>query len=204
MNANLSETNDRQKPKLLDQVRLAIRARHYSIRTEEAYVQWIKRFILFHNKRHPREMGTPEINAFLSHLAVANRVAASTQNQALSAILFLYKEVLGQEVGKLEGVVRAKKSTRLPIVFTVEEVQAVLVHLHGTVWLMASLLYGSGLRLMECVRMRVKDVDFNYRQIVVRDGKGQKDRVTMLPERLIERYRRRFSRNIGLGRDFAV
>jgi len=130
----------------------------------------------------------------VTSLLQTNRVAASARNQALSAILFLYKEVLGQEVGKIEGVVRAKKSTKLPIVFTVEEVQAVLVHLHGTVWLVASLLYGSGLRLMECVRMRVKDVDFNYRQIVVRDGKGQKDRVTMLPERLIEPFKQHLAR----------
>jgi len=139
-------------------------------------------------------MGTPEINAFLSHLAVVNRVAASTRNQALSAILFLYKEVLGQEVGKLEGVVRAKKSLKLPVVFTVEEVQAVLVRLQGSALLMAGLLYGSGLRLMECVRLRVKDVDFHYRQLVVRDGKGQKDRVTMLPERVIEPFDQHLAR----------
>jgi len=194
MKPNFSGIRDQQKPKLLDQVRSAIRARHCSIRTEEAYVQWIRRFILFHNKRHPREMGTPEINAFLSHLAVVNRVAASSRNQALSAILFLYKEVLGQEVGKLEGVVRAKKSLKLPVVFTVEEVQAVLVRLQGSALLMAGLLYGSGLRLMECVRLRVKDVDFHYRQLVVRDGKGQKDRVTMLPERVIEPFDQHLAR----------
>ncbi len=194
MSSNPPEAQSQQKPKLLDQVRSAIRIRHYSIRTEEAYVQWIKRFILFHNKRHPKDMGAPEINAFLSHLAVNNNVAASTQNQALSAILFLYKEVLEQEVGKLEGVVRAKKSLKLPVVFTVEEVKAVLVRLQGSTWLMASLLYGSGLRLMECVRLRVKDVDFHYRQLVVRDGKGQKDRATMLPSRVIEPLKQHLDR----------
>lgn len=130
----------KQQPKLLYQVRLSVRAKHYSIRTEEAYVNWIKRFILFHNKRYPREMGAPEINAFLSHLAVVKRVAASTQNQALSAILFLYKEVLKQEVGHLEGVVRAKKPVKVPVVFTIEEVHAVLVRLQGANWLMGSLL----------------------------------------------------------------
>jgi len=194
MNPNPSGTSDRQKPKLLDQLRQAIRTRHYSIRTEEAYVQWVKRFILFHNKRHPEDMGAPEINAFLSHLAVDNNVAASTQNQALCAILFLYKQVLDREPGRLEGVVRAKKPTRLPVVFTVEEVHAILVRLQGTLWLMASLLYGSGLRLMECVRLRVKDIDFQYRQLLVRDGKGQKDRVTMLPSRVIEPLKQHLAR----------
>jgi integron integrase len=178
-------TTNHKQPRLLDQVRAAIRLRHYSIRTEEAYIQWIRRYILFHNKRHPKDMGAPEINAFLSHLAIKDRVAASTQNQALCAILFLYKQVLDQDPGRLEGVVRAKKPTKLPVVFTVEEVQAILVRLQGTVWLMASLLYGSGLRLMECARLRVKDIDFQCRQLVVKDGKGQKDRVTMLPSRLI-------------------
>ena len=194
MSSNPPEAQTQQKPKLLDQVRSAIRARHYSIRTEEAYVQWIKRFILFHNKRHPKDMGAPEINAFLSHLAVDNNVAASTQNQALCAILFLYKQVLDQDPGRLEGVVRAKKPVRLPVVFTVEEVQAILVLLQGTVWLMASLLYGSGLRLMECARLRVKDIDFQYRQLLVRDGKGQKDRVTMLPSRVIEPLKQHLAR----------
>ena len=179
-----------QKPKLLDQVRAAIRAKHYSIRTEEAYVQWIRRYILFHNKRHPREMGPPEINAFLSHLATARRVAASTQNQALCAILFLYKEVLEQDPGRLEGIVRAKKPKRLPVVLTPQEVAAILGQLSGVHWLMVSLLYGSGLRLMECLRLRVKDVDFSYLQIVVRDGKGGKDRVTVLPNRLCDPLRK--------------
>ena len=194
MSSNPPEAHSGQQPKLLDQVRSAIRIRHYSIRTEEAHVQWIKRFILFHNKRHPKDMGGPEINAFLSHLAVNGNVAASTQNQALCAILFLYKQVLDQDPGRLEGVVRAKKPTRLPVVFTVEEVRAILMRLQGTGWLMASLLYGSGLRLMECVRLRVKDIDFQYRQLLVRDGKGQKDRVTMLPSRVIEPLKQHLAR----------
>jgi integron integrase len=172
---------DGQKPKLLDQVRYAIRTKHFSIRTEEAYVQWIRRFILFHNKRHPKDMGAKEVSQFLSDLAVTRQVAASTQNQALSAILFLYQEVLRQEIGWLDEVVRAKKPRKLPVVLTQEEVKAVLHDLSGTAWLMARLLYGSGLRLMECLRLRVKDVDFAYNQIVVRDGKGDKDRVTVLP-----------------------
>jgi integron integrase len=172
---------DGQKPKLLDQVRYAIRTKHYSIRTEEAYVQWIRRFILFHNKRHPKDMGAEEVGQFLSDLAVTRHVAASTQNQALSAILFLYQEVLRQEIGWLDQVVRAKKPRKLPVVLTQDEVKSVWHGLSGTAWLMASLLYGSGLRLMECLRLRVKDVDFAYNQISVRDGKGDKDRVTVLP-----------------------
>jgi integron integrase len=175
--------------KLLDQVRERIRTRHYSIRTEEAYIFWIKDFILFNNKRHPCEMGTQQVSAFLSHLALKRKVSASTQNQALSAILFLYKEVLEQPLERVEGIVRAKKSSRLPVVFTKEEAQAVLLHLDGTKWLMVSLLYGSGLRLMECVRLRVKDIDFARNQLTVREGKGSKDRVTMLPLRLKERLR---------------
>jgi integron integrase len=170
-----------QKLKLLDQVRYAIRAKHYSFRTEEIYIQWIRRFILFHNKRHPKDMGAKEVGQFLSDLAVTHHVAASTQNQALSAILFLYQAVLRQEIGWLNEVVRAKKPRKLPVVLTQEEAKAVLNGLSGIPWLMASLLYGSGLRLMECIRLRVKDVDFAYNNIVVRDGKGGKDRVTVLP-----------------------
>jgi len=169
------------KPKLLDQVRDAIRLRHYSIRTEQAYTDWIRRFILFHNKRHPREMAEPEVTAFLTHLARVGNVAASTQNQALSALLFLYKEVLKQEIGWLDSVERAKKPPKLPVVLTAKEVQQIFAHLSGTEKLMAQLLYGSGLRLMECVRLRVKDVDFARAHITVRDAKGGKDRVTMLP-----------------------
>ena len=174
------------KPRLLDQVRDKIRLKHYSIRTEQAYVDWIKRFILFHNKKHPATMGAQEVEQFLSYLAVEGKVAASTQNQALAALLFLYREVLEQDFGWLEGLERAKRPARLPVVLTVAEVRAVLARLNGRHWLMASLLYGSGLRLMECVRLRVKDLDFAYRQITVRDGKGQKDRVTMLPQSLSE------------------
>lgn len=178
--------NSASKPKLLNQVRSAIRTKHYSLRTEEAYVQWIRRFILFHNKRHPQEMGDREINQFLTHLAVKARVASSTQNQALCAILFLYKQVLKKEIGQLEDVIWAKKPKRLPVVFTREEVKAVMPHLEGVKWLMAYLLYGSGLRLMECLRLRVQDIDFAYKQITVRDAKGNQDRVTMLPEIVFE------------------
>jgi integron integrase len=181
-------------PRLLDQVRAKIRLKHYSIRTEKSYLDWIKRYILFNNKRHPRDMGGPEVEAFLSHLAMERNVTASTQNQALSALLFLYRDVLAVELPWLDGVERAKKPARLPVVLTRAEVRAVLSHLDGTVELMASLLYGSGLRLMECVRLRVKDVDFAYKQIVVRDGKGGKDRVTMLSDGLIDPLQRQLDR----------
>ena len=169
-------------PKLLEQVREVIRTRHYSLRTEGTYLGWIRRFILFHGKRHPREMGRQEVQQFLSHLAVEAHVAASTQSQALSAIMFLYQQVLKQDIGWLDEVVRAKQPHRVPVVLTQDEVAAVLRPLSGTTWIMATLLYGSGLRLMECLRLRVKDVDFFYNQIVVRDGKGRRDRVTMLPQ----------------------
>jgi len=170
-----------QKPKLLDQVRQAIRARHYSPRTEDAYVGWIKRFIFFHNKRHPAEMGEAEIGRFLSSLATDAKVSASTQNQAFNALLFLYQQVLQKKIGLIEGVVRAKRPSRLPVVLTKEEVGRLLARLEGAPWLMAILLYGAGLRLMECCRLRVKDIDFSKNQIVVRAGKGNKDRYTMLP-----------------------
>lgn len=172
-------------PKLLDQVQAVLRTKHYSIRTERVYLDWIKRYILFHNKTHPAQMGAPEVEAFLSHLAVAGKVAASTQNQAKSALLFLYREVLAIELPWLDNVTQAKIPQRLPVVLTASEVKSVLNRLDGTLWLMASLLYGGGLRLMECVRLRVKDVDFEMRQITVREGKGFKDRVTMLPESCI-------------------
>jgi len=177
------------KPKLLDQVRDKIRVKHYSIRTEKAYSDWIKRFILFHGKKHPSELGAEAVSQFLTYLAAERDVAASTQNQALSAILFLYKEVLNHELGWLDEFDRAKRPARLPVVLSPAEVKAVLAHLDGSLWLMASLLYGAGLRLMECVRLRVKDVDLEYRQVLVRDGKGQKDRVTMLPDSVIEPLR---------------
>ena len=182
------------KPKLLDQTRRVIRLKHYSIRTEESYVQWIKRFILFHGKRHPKDMGESEIRDFLTHLAVEGRVAASTQNQALSALLFFYQEVLRQKIGWVEDVVRAKRPQKMPVVFTRQEAAAVLAQTSGTNRLMANLLYGCGLRLMECVRLRVKDVDFGNQQILVRDGKGQKDRVTVLPAVLHETLQRHLTR----------
>ncbi|HEX9594218.1 MAG TPA: phage integrase N-terminal SAM-like domain-containing protein, partial [bacterium] len=171
-------------PKLLDQVCDALRVRHLSRRTEEAYRHWIRRYILFHHKRHPREMGEKEVADFLSALAVQGNVSASTQNQALNALLFLYREVLRVELGWLEDVVRAKKPQRLPVVLTREEVAQVLALLDGTPRLMATLLYGAGLRLLECCRLRVKDVDFGAHQILVREGKGHKDRVTLLPRAL--------------------
>lgn len=169
------------KPRLLDRVRQTLRARHYSRRTEKAYVFWIKRYILFHGKRHPLELGAPEVTAFLTALAVRGRVAASTQNQALCALLFLYREVLGIELPWLDGLVRAKRPEHLPVVLTIEEVRAVLSRLQGVPRLMAVLLYGAGLRLLECCRLRVQDVDFAKNQLLIRDGKGAKDRVTMLP-----------------------
>lgn len=176
------------QPKLLDQVRTAIRLRRMSYRTEQTYTDWIKRFIIFHHKRHPQEMGAPEIREFLAYLVNERNVAASTQNQALHAILFLYREVLQIELPPV-GPGRAKKEPRLPVVLTRAEVQAVLSRLSGTKWLMASLLYGAGLRLSECLRLRVKDIDFARNLIVVREGKGDKDRVTMLPQGLKEPLR---------------
>jgi integron integrase len=176
-----------QAPKLLDRVRERIRFKHYSIRTEDSYVQWIKRFILFHGKRHPSEMGAVEVEAFLTHLAVVGNVAASTQNQARSAILFLYKEVLQSELPWLNNVEQAKKPRRLPVVLTEDEVRSVLANLDGVHWLVAALLYGAGLRLMEALRLRVQDVAFRRREVLVRNGKGFKDRVTMLPDKLAGR-----------------
>ncbi len=174
-----------QAPKLLDQVRDAIRVRHYSIRTEKSYVSWVRQYILFHDKKHPREMGEREVSAFLSYLASQRNVAASTQNQALSAILFLYREVLDIKLDWLEDVVRAKKPERLPVVLSKPETNSLLSRMDGVNRLMASLLYGSGLRLMECLRLRVSDIDFHKKLIIVRNGKGGKDRVTLFPEPLI-------------------
>ena len=168
---------------LLDELKGALRVRHYSRRTEEAYVAWVKRFICFSGKRHPREMGEAEVQTFLAHLATQRRVTASTQNQALSALLFLYREVLKLNFN-VDVLVRARRPERLPVVLTRQEVKAILNTMAGTAWLVASLLYGAGLRLMECLTLRVKDLDFSRNEIVVRDGKGQKDRVTMFPEAL--------------------
>ncbi|PYS91836.1 MAG: integron integrase [Acidobacteria bacterium] len=177
------------QPKLLDLVRHTMRVRHLSRRTEEAYVHFIKHFILFHGKRHPAEMGAEEIQAFLTHLAVKKHVAASTQNQALSALLFLYRDVLHQELPRIEGVTRARRPHRLPVVFTKAETAALLLHLSGVPFLVCSLLYGSGLRLMETLRLRAKDLDFERNEITVRDGKGEKDRMTMLPHTIKDQLR---------------
>jgi integron integrase len=178
---------DTTKPKkLLDQVRDTLRTKHYAYRTEESYLQWIRRFILFHDKRHPKDMGSSEVEAFLTHLAVEGNVAASTQNQALSALLFLYRYVLKQPLEDGIEAVRAKQSNHLPTVLTVLEVQRVLQRLEGTQQILAKLLYGSGLRIKEGLRLRVKDLDFAQSQILVRDAKGNHDRVTMLPESLQE------------------
>ena len=170
-----------QPPKLLDRVREAIRVRHYSRRTEDAYVTWIRRYIVFHRKTHPAQMGAAEISQFLTWLAVDRQISASTQNQALSALLFLYKAVLTIEIGAVPPVVRARTPERLPVVLSREEMAAILKQLTGTERLVVMLLYGSGLRLEECLTMRVKDLDFGRQQVVVRQGKGRKDRVTMLP-----------------------
>ncbi len=176
--------------KLLDQVRNAIRLKNYSIRTEQAYTSWVKRYILFNGKRHPRQMGSTEIETFLSHLAVDRDVSASTQNQALSALLFLYREVLKKELEYPIDSIRAKRPKRIPTVMTKEEVQKVIGRMKGKNQLMAKLLYGSGLRLLECMRLRVKDLDFGQRQIIVREGKGMKDRATVLPDSLIDPLKR--------------
>ena len=185
-------------PRLLDEVRTAIRVRHYSLRTETAYLQWIKRYILFHGKRHPAEMGEPEITKFLSWLATRRKVAASTQNQALSAILFLYKHVLNIELEWLDDVVRAKRPTHVPVVLTQSEVRALLACIDGANRLVANLLYGTGMRLMEGLRLRIHDVDFEYRQIVIRSGKGGKDRHTVLPDKLVEPLRKQIARALHI------
>ncbi|MGI8891008.1 MAG: integron integrase [Chthoniobacterales bacterium] len=171
-------------PRLLDRVRWHLRVKHYSIRTEQAYLDWIRRYIFFHGKRHPAEMGEDEVAAFLTHLAVERNVAASTQNQALSALLFLYQQVLDRKLDFIDKVERVKRPPKVPVVFTPAEAHAVLDRLEGNYHLMAELLYGAGLRLMECMRLRVKDVDFGYGHVTVRDGKGLRERITMLPERL--------------------
>lgn len=170
--------------KLMDQVRTAIRYKHYSIRTEKSYTHWVKRYILFHNKRHPREMGEIEVMQFINSLVTRGQVTASTQNQALCAILFLYREVIKSDIKWIDNIEWSKKPKRLPVVFTADEVARILVLLDGTHWLMASVIYGSGLRLQECLRLRIQDIDFGYRQIIIRDGKGQKDRITILPSSL--------------------
>ena len=193
-------------PRLLDQVRQCCRVRHYSLRTERAYIGWIRRFIVANDKRHPRDMGAVEVTAFLTGLATHGRVAASTQNQALSALLFLYRVVLGIELPWLDEVVRAKRPRRVPVVLSTDEVRRLLAALDGVHWLMAALLYGSGIRLMECLRLRVKDVDFTRNEITVRDGKGGKDRHVPLPrtardplQRQLRRVRLLHERDIAAG-----
>lgn len=194
-----------EQPRLLDQVRARLRMRHLSYRTEQAYLHWIRRYIRFYGLRHPRELGTREVEDFLTHLAMKLQVSASTQNQALSALLFLYREVLAQPFGDLAGVTRAKPGSRVPVVLTVAEVGRTLGHLAGSHWLICCLQYGSGLRLMESLRLRVKDLDFAHRAIFVRDGKGGKDRVVTLPDELcvplqrhLEQRRTLFERDAAL------
>jgi integron integrase len=181
-------------PRLMDEVRRRIRLKHYSLRTEQAYVAWIRRFIFANGKRHPRELGSAEVETFLSTLATVGEVAAGTQNQALSAILFLYREGLRINLPWLKNVVRAKRPRRVPVVLALDEVTRLLAAMDGRTWLLASLLYGTGMRLMECLRLRVKDIDFARNEIVVRDGKGGKDRRTMLPRTLVEPLQREMER----------
>lgn len=195
-----------RQPKLLDRLREALRARHYSRRTEQSYCQWVKRFIFFHNVRHPADMAEPEINSFLTHLALQEKVSAPTQTQALRALLFLYRYVLGRPLGDLGAIIRARKPHRVPVVLTRQEVKALLGHLDGDKWLMASLMSGTGLRLMECLVLRIHDVDLAQNQITVRDGKGFKDRITMLPEAVkgplvthLERVKRLHQRDLADG-----
>lgn len=204
---SLEKTTSSNSPRLLDLVRARIRAKHYSRRTELSYVHWIKRFILFHGKRHPVEMGKVEVEAFLSHLAVQRNVASSTQNLALAALLFLYKEVLEVDLPWLDNVTRAKKPKRLPTVLSRNEVSQVLEQVEGTTGLIIRLLYGAGLRLSEALRLRVKDVDIEMSQITVRDGKGGKDRVTVLPTALVESLQQHlaarrniYTKDLALGR----
>jgi len=182
------------KSRLLEQVRAEIRVRHYSLRTEQIYIHWVKRYILFHGKRHPADMGEREISAFLTDLAVNRNVAASTQNQALSAILFLYQKVLNQKLEWLDDVVRAKRPRRLPVILTRDEVKRLLDDIHGVNGLISRVLYGTGMRKMECLRLRVQDIDFDYRQIIVRSGKGDKDRITVLPDSLQEPLKKQLAK----------
>jgi integron integrase len=200
------KTAKRSEPKLLDRVREGIRVRHDSRRTEEAYVSWIRRFIVFHGKRHPHELGEAEVSAFVSNLATRG-VSASTQNQALSAVLFLYEVVLGQRVPWMDTIVRAQRPVRLPVVLSRAEVSALLSRLRGPVWLTASLMYGAGLRLLECAELRVKDINFDRSESTIRDGKGGKDRVTMLPAAMkgllvehLARVKAQHDADLGAGR----
>lgn len=204
-NEVLSGDAGERRPMLLDEVRRRLRAKHYSLRTERCYIDWIRRFVRANGQRHPRELGGPEVERFLSALAVEGRVAASTQNQALSALLFLYRQVLDVELPWMENVVRAKRQSRIPTVLSREEVRMLLACMDGRPWLMASLLYGTGMRLMECLRLRIKDVDFARSEITVRDGKGGKDRRTVLPASLAVPLQREIERALFLhGEDLAA
>jgi integron integrase len=188
-----SAPNQSTQPKLFPSIIERLHALEYSQRTEESYIQWIKRFITFHHKRHPREMGIDEIEAYLNHLAIHKKVSASTQSQAKSALLFLYKEVLQRELPAMENLTKVKADKRLPVVLTKHEVQAILSRLNGTMWLMASLLYGSGLRVTECLRLRIADIDFDRLEILVRDTSGYKNRITLLPSSLVESLKAHFN-----------
>ncbi len=194
MSNEISQEQPASKPKLLEQVRELLRAKYYSRRTEEVYLGWIRRFILFHGKRHPREMGGAEVARFLSHLAAVQDVSPSTQSQTFSAILFLYRDVLQKPLDDLGPIKRAQRERKVPVVLTKDEARRLLAQLEGLPWTMGMLLYGSGLRLLEMLRLRVKDIDFAYRQITVRDGKGGKDRVTTLPEAVMEPLKRHLQR----------
>ena len=195
------ETVSTKTPKLLDRMRLAMRVKHYSLRTEKSYVHWARRYIVYHKKRHPQEMGEKEVQSFLTYLAVDRNVSASTQNQALNSLVFLYKHVLKKELGDIDAV-RARRTRRLPVVLTHEEMQGVLSLLSGVNHLIVSLLYGSGLRLMECLRLRVKDIEFAAKHVIVRDGKGSKDRVTILPETINQELKEHLVRVKALHDDF--
>jgi integron integrase len=206
MRSPLAPSPPQNKPKLLDQVRQLMRLRHYSLRTEEVYVGWMRRYILFHGKRHPRDLGEEDVSKFLSSLAIEGRVAASTQNQALNALLFLYKEVLHHDLGFIVNAVRVKRPPKVPVVLSPTEVRAVLAQLSGQYRLMGQLLYGSGLRLLECLRLRVKDVDLEYLHIAVREPKGGKERKTILPVSLaaalrehLEKVKRRHEEDVAAG-----
>lgn len=194
METSKSNSSPSGKPKLLDQAREILRANYYSRRTEEVYLGWMRRFILFHGKRHPKSLGEAEVAAFLSDLTVRGNVSASTQNQAFSALLFLYAKVLDQPLADLGPVERSRRPKKVPVVLTPKETHRLLAQLEGVEWIMASLLYGSGLRVLEMLRLRVKDIDFGYGQITIRDGKGGKDRITMLPQGLVEPLRRHLAR----------
>jgi integron integrase len=183
-----------KKPKLLDQVRSVLRVKHYSYRTEQNYIHWIKRYIYFHNKKHPSDLNEKKISEFLSFLAVKEKVSASTQNQAMCAIVFMYKNVIKKEIGEFKELVWAKRPKKIPVVFTIDEANSVIKNLSGIHQVLAKLLYGAGLRLQECLQLRIKDLDFKYKQIYIRNGKGNKDRVTMLPDSLIEELKDQVSK----------